>query len=216
MRVSLATLGVLLVSASAYAQTPCTSAALTYDPYKPSDLAIVRQYGGTLLSQVPLSTLQKLDPYVPSQGELLRQVGNGLPVWLAHPWLSQVSVPAAVDCAPPPEPVSAAAETGGWAPAITRFSDVLSTLERQGAPAGTAMVTPIVAGGRPERNSGVWIYYADRSWGSAGAAVPFREADFVRIGVSSGFAVYRQGGGADDVIFVETARGMVAPFRATK
>jgi hypothetical protein len=72
----------------------------------------------------------------------------------------------------------------------------------------------VVTPGRPERNTGVWIQYADRTWASAGGAVVFREADFVRVGESAGFGVYRRAGTTDDVIYVQTIRGMVAPFRA--
>jgi hypothetical protein len=215
MRVSLASIGFLFITATANAQTPCGSAVLNYDPYKPSDLAIVRQYGGTLMSQVPLSTLMKLDPYVPSQGELLRQVGNGIPVWVGHPWLSHAPVPAAVDCTPKVDRAPAAAELS-QAAYLTRFADVLRTVERQGAPKGLVVTSPTSAGVSPKGDSGVWIQFGDRTWVSSGSAVPFRDSDFTQVGSSAGVAVYRRAGAADDVIYIQSTRGMVAPFRATQ
>lgn len=210
MRVSLAGIGLLFVTTSAYAQGPCAPTIPAYDPYKPSDLAIMREYGGTVLAQAPLSTLLKLDPYVPSQGELLRQLGRGIPVWTAVPWYGYAPPRSAHDCAPAPEPASLSES----AAPLTRFSDVLTELQRHGATAGAAAVTP-ASGARVQRNSGVSIRFADRMWVSAGAAVPFSTADFVYVGESAGFSVYRQAGATDDVIFVPTARGMVAPFRST-
>lgn len=52
------------------------------DPYKPSDAALLRTYGATLVAQTPLLELRKLDPYVPSQVALLRQLGGAMPLWV--------------------------------------------------------------------------------------------------------------------------------------
>ena len=214
MRVSLASIAMLFVTATAYAQTPCASAVLTYDPYKPSDLAIVRNYGSTVLAQAPVSALLKLDPYVPSQGELLRQMGGGIPVWTANPWYGYGPRPAMPDCVPESEQVAAVAPSPS-APPLTRFGDVLIALQRQGAPTGTVAVPP--AGGvRPEKNTGVWIQYGDRTWVSAGGAVPFSGTDFVRVGESAGLPVYRRTAAKDELIFIPTSRGMVAPFRPAR
>jgi hypothetical protein len=72
----------LLAVVPASGQSPA-SAQLPYglDPYKPSDAALLRQYGDTLLAQTPLLELRKLDPYIPSHAALLRQLGGGLPLW---------------------------------------------------------------------------------------------------------------------------------------
>ena len=209
MRVSLATIGVLFVTTTAYAQGPCAAQIPAYDPYKPSDLAIMREYGGTVLAQAPLSTLLKLDPYVPSQGELLRQLGRGIPVWTANTWYGHAPATSPIDCAPAPQPASAAAAS--TAP-LTRFSDVLAELQRSGAPMAPA--PPPSGSAQTERNAGVWIRFADRMWVSAGAAVPFSTADFTYVGENAGFSVYRRAGTTDDLIYVPTARGMVAPFKS--
>jgi hypothetical protein len=75
----------LVFPASLSAQpSPCAvspSGVLQFDPYKPSDIAIVRNYGATMLAQLPLESLLKLDPYVPTQAALLRQLGGAIPVW---------------------------------------------------------------------------------------------------------------------------------------
>ncbi len=51
------------------------------DPYNPSDAALLREYGVTLVAQTPLVELRKLDPYKPSHAALLRQLGGGIPLW---------------------------------------------------------------------------------------------------------------------------------------
>jgi hypothetical protein len=65
-----------------------------------------------------------------------------------------------------------------------------------------------------ERTTGASIEYQGRRWISAGRAVAFDDAGFVRIGESGGSAVFRTRGAKDELIFVPTTPGMVAPFRA--
>jgi hypothetical protein len=211
MRVATAGIGLLLFSTTAFAQAaPCAPPALAYDPYKPSHLAIVREYGGTLLAHGPLSTLLALDPYVPSQAELLR-LGRGIPLWPAYPgyaYLSQLQPAVARDCAPAPEPPAASS------PPITSFADVVTEVQRERAAGPAAAATPAARTARGERINGVWIHYEGRAWASAGRAVPFRDGEFVRVGESGGFAIFRRVGAKDDLIFVPTTPQMVAPFRA--
>src|SRR5919204_4013997 len=70
------------VPVMAFAQgQPCAPLRYAFDPYKPSDLAIVRQLGASVLAQAPLAALLQLDPYVPTEAALLRQYGGALPVW---------------------------------------------------------------------------------------------------------------------------------------
>src|SRR5688500_2905050 len=109
MRVAIAGIGLLLLTSSAFAQaSPCAPQPFAYNPYKPSHLAIMREYGGAMLAQAPLSTLLALDPYVPSQAELLRQLGSGIPLWPAFPFYSYAPLPPPLpavvsDCGPAPE-----------------------------------------------------------------------------------------------------------------
>lgn len=214
MRFALLGIGLLLVITPAEAQVnPCLGHTLGFDPYKPSDAAVIRQYGGAVMSQVPLTTLLRLDPYVPSQAELLRQVGNGIPAWMPYWWYpaapaSPAPAGAAPDCAPAPQPESAAA-----AP-LTSFAEMIALVERH-RDTTAAVARPTTAPRRTsaERNRGLTIHFAGRSWTSAGAAVPFRESDFTRAGDSNGFPVYRLSGDKQNVIYVPMTPGMVAPFR---
>jgi hypothetical protein len=220
MRVAI--LGVFLfgLPALALAQPgPCAPAAhrLGFDPYNPSDLAVLRQFGSSVLVHAPLTSLLELDPYVPTEAQLLRQYGGALPVW-PFAWYPAYSQPVyRPDCgrvrdSTPP------ATTPSAEPAITRFADVLPVLEL--ARASQAPAPP--SGGRPapappvlvDRKTGVAIDYAGRTWVSAGRAVAFDEALFVRVGESAGSPVFRRKDAKDEIIYVPTMTGMVAPFRS--
>ena len=208
MRVATIGLVLLLCAAPLSAQpSPCTSYAsglLAFDPYNPSDLAVVRNYGGAVVAQAPLGALLKLDPYVPIEGELLRQVGSAIPWWpyTGYAWYPPVqqNVRHSVTCESVSEPPP---------PPLATFSDMLAAL-RQRTPAATA--APVATAS--DRNRGIGIQYAGRMWMSAGPAVPFSEPEFVRIAESAGFPIYRRAGEKDSVIYVPTTPGMVAPFRA--
>jgi hypothetical protein len=198
----------LVFPASLSAQTqpsPCsqsTSTLLDFDPYKPSNLSIVRNYGGTVLAQAPLEELLKLDPYVPTEAALLRQLGGAMPFWAfaTYPW--SVPVRQHMPCEPATEPPAAT---------LTSFSDVLAVLEQR--PPGA---TPPPHATTPEASHGVSIQYDGRVWTSAGPAVRFSESEFVRVGDRAGFPIFRRATGDDDVIYVRTTAGMVAPFRAVR
>ena len=221
MRVATISLGLLLLSTNASAQAPCSPPAETYDPYKPSHVAIVRQYGGAVLSQAPLSELLKLDPYVPSQAALLRQVGNGIPLWTPYAWPMGISVavPAntPAECSPTSATLNSASLDSPRTEPLTKVADVVSALPSRAtlASSGETIRTPAPQGPQG-RVAGVSLQYAGRTWVSAGAAVPLRAADFTRIGESAGLPVYRRTAAKDDAIFVPTTSGMVAPFRMSR
>jgi hypothetical protein len=87
--------GALLAATPAAAQTQVPELQpYGLDPYKPSDAAILRTYGSTLLAQTPLLELRQLDPYKPSHAALLRQLGNGVPQWSHFSWYPNAPVPA--------------------------------------------------------------------------------------------------------------------------
>jgi hypothetical protein len=219
MRYTIAGLAVLLVhfNAAAYAQVPCSPVATGFDPYNPSDLAVIRQYGATALAQAPLSALLQLDPYVPIQGELQRQLGSAIPLpFWGYPWYPH-SAPVP-DCRPTVE------QTQALQPSprpITTFADVMGALARErgttgavAARAATPSTSRSTASTRkPERNTGVSLQFAGRTWISDGAAVPVVEGEFVQIGESAGFPVFRRRNTKDNVIYVPTTEGLVAPFR---
>jgi len=62
-------------------------------------------------------------------------------------------------------------------------------------------------------NDGVWISYKGQKWISAGKTVPFEESAFVRVGEYGNFLVFRRAGVSEDLIYVPTREGMLAPYR---
>lgn len=66
---------------------------------------------------------------------------------------------------------------------------------------------------RPESNDGLWIRYAGEKWVSAGPAVPLRTAEFIRVGEYAGFSVFARRGLKEDVIYLPTRAGFIAPYR---
>jgi len=66
---------------------------------------------------------------------------------------------------------------------------------------------------RPESNDGIWIMYMGAKWLSAGPAVPLRASDFQLVGDYSGFPVFARQGIKEDVIYLPTRAGLVAPYR---
>ena len=72
------------------------------DPYKPSDAALLRNYGATLVAQTPLLELRKLDPYIPSQAALMRQLGGAMAPWVGWYWPFFPPAPGAAPLTPFP------------------------------------------------------------------------------------------------------------------
>jgi hypothetical protein len=105
--------GALLTATPAVAQTQVPELhPYGLNPYKPSDAAILRSYGGTLVAQTPLLELRQLDPYRPSHAELLRQLGNGIPQWSHFNWYPNAPVPAPLMLPSTPPAMSAATLPG--------------------------------------------------------------------------------------------------------
>ena len=201
----------------AFAQAaPCAPHWDEFDPYKPSDLALVRQFGGSVLAHAPFATLLQLDPYVPIQGELLRQHGGALPVWgfAWYPWYPRVA--DTTNCSVV-HPRLTSTITPSVEPAPTTVADLLTALERARSASASlpAEARSGAATGPPGRNAGVWIHYAGRIWVSAGPAVTFAESEFVRVGGSDTAPIFQRRGTKEAIIYVPTTPGVVAPFRAT-
>ena len=66
---------------------------------------------------------------------------------------------------------------------------------------------------RPESNDGIWIMYMGGKWLSAGAAVPLRASEFQLVGDYAGFPVFARQGVKEDVIYLPTRAGLIAPYR---
>jgi hypothetical protein len=179
------------------------------DPYKPSDAALLRDYGATLVTQTPLLELRKLDPYKPSDAALLRQLGGGIPVW-SLAWY-------------PPVPASLTPfRTTALMPAPALTGTILlqgqlptDAAERTAAPADVVPPPPssIATLRRPESNDGAWISYAHQKWVSAGPAVRFEASEFVRVGQYGDFPVFERARGNEGLIYVPTREDLIAPYR---
>jgi hypothetical protein len=175
------------------------------DPYKPSDAALLRAFGATLVSQTPLPELASLDPYKPSHAALLRQMGGGLPLWglawfpLQAPGPVMPLVQIAQTAGPMPEPLAR------HEPRVARHEAAEEAL-----PPPFWMATLQ----RPETNDGVWITFAGGKWIAAGKAIPFEASAFVRVGTYGTFPVYRDTRAADGLIYVPSRDGLITPYRA--
>jgi hypothetical protein len=113
MRIPVITLAAALLAAAPVAAQNLVPEAHPYglDPYNPSDAAVLRTYGSTLVAQTPLLQLRELDPYKPSHAALLRQLGGAMPIWshlswypMAPPLAPLMEVPAPAAAAKPPSP----------------------------------------------------------------------------------------------------------------
>jgi hypothetical protein len=65
----------------------------------------------------------------------------------------------------------------------------------------------------PRSNDGVWLNFSGQVWISAGRAVPLVSSEFQPVGEYGRRPVYRRIGGSDDLIYIPSREGMVAPFR---
>lgn len=177
------------------------------DPYDPSDAALLREYGVTLVAQTPLEELRKLDPYKPSHAALLRQLGGGIPLW-GWAWYAPGRTP--LTPFPPPGVTSPA-------PGPTRDLRQRPWGPRADAPAPDAVAprraTSIATLRTPESNDGVWIRYEEQTWINAGRPVPLDDSEFLRVGQYGVFPVFRRTRVNEDVIYVPTRKGLVMPYR---
>jgi hypothetical protein len=190
-----------------------TAAVIQYpyglDPYNPRDAEILRNYGSVLVAQTPLSELRKLDPYNPHHLALLRSLGGGIPLWA--PWYlgpTPASFTPSLTTTGASAPVNVLVLLAGQLPAREAAPSTTPTVATPGASPG-AVVTLL----RPESNDGLWIRYAGQRWISSGAAVPFEESDFMRIGQYGNFPVFTRRGADEDLIYVPTRQDLVAPYR---
>jgi hypothetical protein len=66
---------------------------------------------------------------------------------------------------------------------------------------------------RPESNDGIWLAFMGRKWVSAGPAVPLSATEFMRVGEHAGFPVFARQGLNEEIIYVPTLPGYVAPYK---
>ena len=71
----------------------------------------------------------------------------------------------------------------------------------------------IVSLRRPQSNDGVWVEFGGEKWVSAGPAIPFNPSQLFRVGDHGGFPVYARRDLKEEVIYLPTVPGVVAPYR---
>ena len=180
---------------------------LTLDPNKPSDAALLRDFGDTLVAQVPVADMQALDPYKPSDAALLRRMGAGLPIYLAWYPLGMAPTLAAPRGDVTLERHMRRASGAMPYPVAPRPNDC--ACDREPAPASSSLSTVL----KPQSNDGVWIEFQERRWISAGKTVPHVETDFVSAGTYRDLTVYKRRGSSDDILYLPTRDGSLAPYR---
>lgn len=93
----------------------------------------------------------------------------------------------------------------------------IDSYSQERAPTGAAVSRqpeePEVTVLRPESNDGIWVQFAGFRWISAGPAVPLRAAEFELVGDYAGFPVFARSQVKEDVIYLPTRGGLVAPYR---
>lgn len=94
------------------------------------------------------------------------------------------------------------------------------TMLTEPVPVGTSGIAQVMTPrfsatsiGRPTSNDGLWIRYLGKKWVSAGAAVLLTPAAFREVGRYEGFPVFASRGRSEQVIYLPTRAGLVAPYR---
>jgi hypothetical protein len=96
---------------------------------------------------------------------------------------------------------------------VARGVDARTIVGTAGSIARPSLGPPLVSVRRAESNDGIWLDFMGEKWVSAGPAVPLRASAFVRVGERAGYPVYAREGLAEDVIYLPTRAGLVAPYR---
>lgn len=178
------------------------------DPYKPSDAALLRDYGDTLVAQTPLAELRKLDPYKPSHAALLRDLGGAIPLW------GVVWYPGPVPLSLTPFPTDTFRSQAAVQKRMATPSSTSSYEDRTAAAVvEVAPPTSMTTLRPPESNDGVWILFEQQKWISAGRPIPFERSEYVRAGEYGNVPVFKRTGARDDQIFLLIGSGLVAPYR---
>jgi hypothetical protein len=116
-----------------------------------------------------------------------------------------------------PEPEVAPAVSAVPRPAVAVRDDAVPVTEAVGTTGFAATrrqtAVPVVSMRRPESNDGVWIMFGGEKWISAGTAVPLVATDFVRVGQYSGFPVFARRDFAQEMIYLPSRAGLIAPYR---
>ncbi len=207
-------------AAPASGQTPAqTAQPYGLNPYAPSDATWLRNYGAALVAQTPMLELAKLDPYKPSDAALLRQFGGAIPVccldwfWRGPGFGPLVpAFPDGLTSASAAELLTARNANLAFVaipPTAVAAASVAPTVTTAAQPTPTSVATLFP----PQSNDGVSIRFDNRTWTSAGRAVPLLASAFGQVGQYAGAPVYKRTGANDDLIYVPTRDNLIAPFR---
>ena len=154
---------------------------------------------------VPLSR-GLMQPYErPRRGALAGTTGSrapSFPVQVASPTAAARTTPVTPAPAPPP---ASSLGTSAQIPGAVGTAGYVDSRPRY--------VAPIVSLRRPQSNDGVWVEFGGEKWVSAGAAIPFDPAKLFRVGDHAGFPVYARRDLKEEVIYLPTLPGVVAPYR---
>jgi hypothetical protein len=147
-----------------------------------------------------------MQPYErPRHGDLAGTTGSRTPAFPVRTEFESGVLQAAVSPTNLPRPIGA---IGAYTPGIE------PSARAAGGDAGAQRGTePVVTLLRPESNDGVWLRYNGAKYVSAGSAVPLRASEFQLIGEYAGFPVFARQGVKEDVIYIPTRAGLIAPYR---
>jgi hypothetical protein len=154
-----------------------------------------------------------MQPYErPRSGELAGTSGSRAPSFPTA--LRPATSPVAMAASPPtaaPAPIGAISVYTPEmpAPAITPPREAVAT---SGMIATRREAAPVVIR-RPQGNDGIWIQFMGLRWVSTGRSVSSIGA-YEQVGEYAGLPVYRRGDLDEPVIYLPTAAGRFAPYRA--
>ncbi len=174
-----------------------------------------------------------MQPYErPRRGDLAGTTGSTMPSFPAQLTPMATSFPEAA--APPtglpltagaigvytPESAPPRAGVRGGDPAPVRPATTPVVREAgavgtSGIVSGPPRVRPsaMVSLRRPENNDGLWVRFLGEKWVSAGAAVPFTDIEFTHVGEYGTFPVFARRDLNEDMIYIPSRAGLVAPYR---
>jgi hypothetical protein len=160
-----------------------------------------------------------MQPYErPRQGSLAGTTASRTPSFPGGAPASSASLPQGAGA--PTAPPATIGAIGAYTPESavgTSGTTVPSPVGTAGlaAPAPRAMANrqTLTSIGRPTSNDGIWIRYLGEKWVSAGSAVPLTVEGFRIVGSNDGFPIFARTDSSEQVIYVPTRAGLVAPFR---
>jgi hypothetical protein len=149
-----------------------------------------------------------MQPYErPRRGDLAGTTGSRAPSFpVGHEYEGSTVLAAAAPPTNLPRPIGAiGAYTPGLGPSPQAAAGAAAPAQ--------AETQPVVVLLRPENNDGIWIMFNGAKWISAGSAVPLRAAEFQLVGDYAGFPVFARQGAKENVIYLPTRAGLIAPYR---